>query len=64
MTIEQLQEGFWWVNKEFYSLRSMARRIFQPFAIRRSLIIFGPMNIGQWPAVRKAERYFYREGNP
>jgi radical SAM superfamily enzyme YgiQ (UPF0313 family) len=60
MTIEQLQEGFWWVNKEFYSVRSMARRIFQPFAIRRSLIIFGPMNIGHWPAVRKAERYFYR----
>jgi radical SAM superfamily enzyme YgiQ (UPF0313 family) len=60
MTVEQLQEGFWWVNKEFYSVRSMARRIFQPFAIRRSLIIFGPMNIGHWPAVRKAERYFYR----
>jgi len=61
MTIDELQEGFWWVNKEFYSVRSMARRIFQPFAIRRSLIIFGPMNIGHWPAVRKAERYFYRE---
>jgi radical SAM superfamily enzyme YgiQ (UPF0313 family) len=61
MTVEELQEGFWWVNKEFYSVRSMARRIFQPFAIRRSLIIFGPSNIGQWPAVRKAERYFYRE---
>ncbi len=62
MTIDQLQEGFWWVNKEFYSVRSMVRRIFQPFALRRSLIIFGPMNIGHWPAVRKAERYFYREG--
>jgi radical SAM superfamily enzyme YgiQ (UPF0313 family) len=61
MTVEELQEGFWWVNKEFYSMRSMARRIFQPLAIRRSLIIFGPMNIGHWPAVRKAERYFYRE---
>ena len=60
MTIEQLQQGFWHVNKEFYSLRSMARRVFNPFAIRRSLIIFGPMNIGHWPAVRKAERYFYR----
>jgi radical SAM superfamily enzyme YgiQ (UPF0313 family) len=60
MTIEQLQQGFWLVNKEFYSLRSMARRIFRPFAVRRSLIIFGPMNIGHWPAVRKAERYFYR----
>jgi radical SAM superfamily enzyme YgiQ (UPF0313 family) len=60
MTIEQLQEGFWLVNKEFYSLRSMVRRVFNPFAFRRSLIIFGPMNIGHWPAVRKAERYFYR----
>lgn len=60
MTVEQLQEGFWWVNKEFYSLRSMTRRIFQPLAMRRSLIIFGPMNVGHWPAVRKAERYFYR----
>jgi radical SAM superfamily enzyme YgiQ (UPF0313 family) len=64
MTIEQLQKGFWWVNKEFYSLRSMARRIFQPFTFRRSLIIFGPMNIGLWPAVRKAERYFYHKGAP
>lgn len=62
MTVEQLQEGFWWVNREFYSVRSMFRRIFQPFALRRSLIIFGPMNIGHWPAVRRAERYFYRKG--
>jgi len=62
MRVEQLQEGFWWVNKEFYSMRSMARRIFHPFALRRSLIIFGPMNLGHWPAVRKAKRHFYREG--
>ncbi|MBW2040197.1 MAG: B12-binding domain-containing radical SAM protein [Deltaproteobacteria bacterium] len=64
MTVDELQEGFWWVNKEFYSLRSMVRRIFQPFAMRRSLIIFGPMNLGHWPAVRKAKRHFYREGTP
>ena len=64
VTVQELQEGFWWVNKEFYSLRSMFRRILHPLAIRRSLIIFGPMNLGHWPAVRKAKRYFYREGTP
>jgi hypothetical protein len=36
----------------------MVKRIFNPFALRRSLIIFGPMNIGLWPAVRKAHRHF------
>jgi hypothetical protein len=36
----------------------MAKRIFNPFHLRRSLIIFGPMNLGLWPAVKKAERYF------
>jgi hypothetical protein len=36
----------------------MAKRVFNPFALRRSLIIFGPMNIGLWPAVRRAHRHF------
>jgi radical SAM superfamily enzyme YgiQ (UPF0313 family) len=58
MTVDQLQEGFWRVNREFYSIPSMIKRIFNPFALRRSLIIFGPMNIGLWPAVRKAHRRF------
>ena len=58
MTVEELQEGFWKVNRSFYSLSSMAKRIFNPFHLRRSLIIFGPMNLGLWPAVKKAERYF------
>jgi radical SAM superfamily enzyme YgiQ (UPF0313 family) len=58
MTVEELQEGFWKVNRFFYSLSSMAKRIFNPFYLRRSLIIFGPMNLGLWPAVKKAERYF------
>ncbi len=58
MTVEELQEGFWKVNRSFYSLPSMGKRIFHPFHLRRSLIIFGPMNLGLWPAVRKAERYF------
>jgi radical SAM superfamily enzyme YgiQ (UPF0313 family) len=64
MTVQELQEGFWWVNKEFYSLRSMFRRIFQPLVLRRSLIIFGPMNLGHWPAVRKAKKYFYHKRTP
>ena len=58
MTVEELQEGFWKVNRSFYSIPSMLKRIFNPFHLRRSLIIFGPMNLGLWPAVKKAERYF------
>ncbi|MCX8117390.1 MAG: B12-binding domain-containing radical SAM protein [Desulfobacterota bacterium] len=60
MTVEQLQEGFWRVNRSFYSLPSMLKRIFHPFQWRRSLIIFGPMNLGLWPAVKKAEGYCRR----
>jgi radical SAM superfamily enzyme YgiQ (UPF0313 family) len=58
MTIEELQEGFWKVNRSFYSVPSILKRIFNPFHLRRSFIIFGPMNLGLWPAVKKAERYF------
>jgi len=58
MAVEELQEGFWRVNRSFYSLPSMLKRIFNPFHLRRSLIIFGPMNLGLWPAVKKARRYF------
>jgi len=60
MTVEELQEGFWKVNRSFYSPHSMLKRIFNPFRLRRSLIIFGPMNLGLWPAVKRAERHFYR----
>lgn len=58
MTAEELQEGFWEVNRSFYSIPSMLKRIFNLFHLRRSLIIFGPMNLGLWPAVKKAERHF------
>jgi len=58
MTVEELQEGFWKVNRSFYSLPSIMKRVFNPFHLQRSLIIFGPMNLGLWPAVKKAERYF------
>jgi radical SAM superfamily enzyme YgiQ (UPF0313 family) len=60
MTVEELQEGFWKVNRSFYSIPSMLKRVFNPFQFGRRLIIFGPMNLGLWPAVKKAERYFNR----
>ena len=62
MTVEELQEGFWKVNRSFYSIPSILKRIFNPLHIRRSLIIFGPMNLGLWPAVKRAEGYF-RKGS-
>jgi hypothetical protein len=58
MTVDQLQEGFWKVNRSFYSPSSILKRVLTPFSFRRSLILFGPMNIGLWPAVRRAERHF------
>jgi radical SAM superfamily enzyme YgiQ (UPF0313 family) len=57
MTVDELQEGFWKVNKGFYSLTSTLRRLFRPSSLlRRSNIIFMPMNFGHIPAVRKACR--------
>jgi hypothetical protein len=64
MTVEELQEGFWKVNRSFYSVPSMLKRVFNPFRFGRRLIIFGPMNLGLWPAVKKAERYFRRMSGP
>lgn len=43
MTAEQLQEGYLWANRQFYSWGSMFKRL--P-AWRRSLLVFGPMNWG------------------
>jgi radical SAM superfamily enzyme YgiQ (UPF0313 family) len=64
MNVEELQEGFWKVNRAFYSIPSMFKRVFHPFLFGRRLIIFGPMNLGLWPAVRKAERHFRRMSGP
>jgi radical SAM superfamily enzyme YgiQ (UPF0313 family) len=59
MNVETLQEGFWKVNKGFYSLSSTFRRLFRPASLkRRSNIIFMPMNFGHVPAIRKARRSF------
>ncbi len=58
MTREELQEGFWKVNRSFYCIPSIFKRLFHPFHFNRRLIIFGPMNFGLWQAVKKSERYF------
>lgn len=59
MSVRELQEGFWQVNKGFYSLSSSLRRLFRPSALtRRSNIIFMPMNFGHVPAIRKAHKRF------
>lgn len=59
MSVDELQEGFWQVNKGFYSLSSTFRRLFWPSSIkRRSHIIFMPMNFGHVPAIRKAYKTF------
>ncbi len=57
MTVDELQEGFWNVNKGFYSVSSTLKRLFRPKSLkRRSNIIFMPMNLGHIPAIRKARR--------
>lgn len=59
MSVRELQEGFWEVNKGFYSIGSIFRRMLRPSVLkRRSHIIFMPMNFGHVPAVRKACRSF------
>ncbi len=59
MSVRELQEGFWQVNKGFYSLSSSLRRLFRPSSLkRRSNIIFMPMNFGHVPAIRKAHKRF------
>jgi radical SAM superfamily enzyme YgiQ (UPF0313 family) len=50
MTIAQLQEGYDWLNRSFYSFASMYRRIFK---LHRSVQVFGPMNIGFRAAIRR-----------
>ena len=50
MTIQQLQEGYDWLNRSFYSFSSMYRRIFK---LHRSVQVFGPMNLGFRAAIRR-----------
>ncbi len=59
MSVKELQEGFWQVNKGFYSMSSTMRRLFRLSSLkRRSNIIFMPMNFGHVPAIRKAYKRF------
>ena len=50
MTVEQLQEGYNRICREFYSFPSMFRRIFK---LQRSVQVFGPMNLGFRSAIRR-----------
>jgi len=50
MTIAQLQEGYDWLNRSFYSFSSMYKRIFK---LHRSVQVFAPMNIGFRAAIRR-----------
>ena len=50
MSIQQLQEGYDWLNRSFYSFPSMYRRLFK---MHRSVQVFGPMNLGFRAAIRR-----------
>ncbi len=50
MSVEELQQGYEWLNNSFYSLPSMYRRIFK---FHRSVQVFGPMNFGFRSALRR-----------
>lgn len=50
MTVRQLQEGYDWLHRSFYSFSSMYRRIFK---LHRSVQVFGPMNLGFRAAIRR-----------
>jgi radical SAM superfamily enzyme YgiQ (UPF0313 family) len=53
MTEEELQAGHDWLNRSFYSLSSMFRRIFKA---HRSVQVFAPMNLGFRSAIRRTEK--------
>ena len=50
MTVEELQEGHDRLNRSFYSLTSMYRRIFK---LHRSVQVFAPMNFGFRSALKR-----------
>jgi len=53
MTAEELQAGYDWLNRSFYSFSSMCRRIFK---LHRSVQVFGPMNFGFRSAINRKTR--------
>lgn len=50
MTAAELQQGYDWLNRSFYSFGSMYRRIWK---LHRSLQVFVPMNIGFRAAIKR-----------
>ena len=50
MTAAELQQGYDWLNRSFYSFGSMYRRICK---LHRSVQVFGPMNLGFRSAIRR-----------
>jgi len=50
MTAAELQQGYDWLNRSFYSFGSMYRRICK---LHRSVQVFAPMNIGFRAAIRR-----------
>lgn len=53
MTVAELQEGYDWLNRSFYSFGSMYKRIWK---LHRSVQVFAPMNIGFRAAIRRKGR--------
>lgn len=53
MSVEELQQGYDWLNASFYSFPSMYRRLFK---LHRSVQVFGPMNLGFRAALRRKSR--------
>jgi radical SAM superfamily enzyme YgiQ (UPF0313 family) len=53
MTADELQAGHDRLNRSFYSLSSMFRRIFKA---HRSVQVFAPMNLGFRSAIKKTEK--------
>ncbi len=53
MSVEELQQGYDWLNASFYSFTSMYRRLFK---LHRSVQVFGPMNLGFRAALRRKSR--------
>ncbi|HEY6007373.1 MAG TPA: radical SAM protein [Geobacteraceae bacterium] len=50
MSAAELQTGYDWLNRSFYSFSSMYRRIWK---LHRSVQVFGPMNFGFRSAIRR-----------
>ena len=50
MSVAELQAGYDWLNRSFYSFGSMYKRIWK---LHRSVQVFGPMNIGFRAAIKR-----------